>query len=92
MGEYKTKAVIIGRKKDSGVYAAFIALFDDNEPHKSGKAPEKVLDFLNCRNVRILGCDVKYMVAGNDIIINDLEKIEVEEKNNRLIIKGFHKK
>lgn len=92
MEEYKTKSVIIGRKKDSGVYAAFIALFDVNEPHKSGKAPEKVLDFFGCRNVKITGCDIKYMVAGNDIIINNLEKIEINEVNNRLTIRGFQKK
>ena len=92
MTEYKAKAAILGRKKDSGQYLGFIALFDINDPHKSSEAPKKLLEFTGCRNMKIYGLDTKYMITGNDIIINDLEIIDVEEKDNRLIIKGKQKK
>ncbi len=90
--EYEAKAVIIGRKKDAGQYGAFVALFDMNEPHKSGKAPKKVLDFLGCRNVKISGLDFKFMIGGADIIINNIEKLEIDEKDQRVTIKGKQNK
>ena len=92
MTEYKTKSAIIGRKKDAGRIFAFIALFGMNDPHKSAEPPKKILEFPGCRNVRIYNCDIKYMLAGNDIIINDLEKLDIEEKEGRVIVKGFQNK
>ena len=92
MAEYKTKSVIIGRKKDAGRLFAFIALFDINNPHKSADPPKKIIEFPGCRNVRIYDCNIKYMIAGNDIIINDLENIEVEEKEGRVTVKGHQNK
>ena len=92
MAEYKTKSAIIGRKKDAGRLFAFIALFDMNEPHKSVEPPKKILEFPGCRNVRICDCNIKYMIAGNDIIINDLEKLEIEEKEGRVVVKGHQNK
>ncbi|MEM4336634.1 MAG: hypothetical protein QXG86_01370 [Candidatus Woesearchaeota archaeon] len=92
MAEYATKSVIIGRKKDAGRIFAFIALFDINDPHKSAKPPKKILEFAGARNVRIYGCDIKYMLAGNDIIINDLEKVQIEEKEGRVIVRGCQEK
>ena len=92
MKEYKTKSAIIGRKKDAGRLFAFIALFDINEPHKSPEAPKEILEFPGCRNVRIYNCNIKYMIAGNDIIINDLEKVEVEERESRVLVKGYQTK
>jgi hypothetical protein len=91
--EYKAKSAIIGRKKDSGQYGAFVALFTDvNEPHKSGKAPDKILDFLGCRNVKIKGFDCKFMIGGADIVINDIERLDIEEKDMRITITGKQKK
>ena len=90
--QYKAKAIIVGRKKDSGQYGAFVALFGMNDPHKSGKAPDRVLDFLGCRNVKIFGFDCKFMVGGADIVINDIESLDVEEKDMRVTIKGKQKK
>jgi len=92
MTEYKTKSAIIGRKKDAGRLFAFIALFDINEPHKSPNPPNKILEFPGARNVRIHDCNIKYMIAGNDIIINDLEKIDIEEKESRVTVKGYQNK
>ena len=90
--QYQAKAIIVGRKKDSGQYGAFVALFDMNDPHKSGQAPKKVLDFLGCRNVKIFGFDCKFMVGGADIVINDIESLDIEDKDMRITIKGKQKK
>lgn len=87
MASYNARAAIVGRKpseKGQG-YTAFIALYDVNEPHKSGKAPLSVLEFPNARNVRIVGVrEVKYMLEGNDLILNDLGTIDVAEENGRV--------
>ena len=88
MANYEAKSLIIGRKKESGQYGAFIALFDMNDPHKSGKAPKQVLDFLGCRNVKVFGLDFKFMVGGADIVINDIEDLDIEDKDMRVTIKG----
>lgn len=90
--EYKAKAIIVGRKKESGQYGAFVALFDMNDPHKSGQAPKDVLDFLGCRNVKITGFDIKFMIGGADIVINDIESLKIEEKDMRVTITGKQKK
>ncbi len=90
--EHKAKAIIIGRKKESGQYGAFVAIFDMNDPHKSGQAPREIIDFLGCRNVKIKGFDLKFMIGGADIVINDIEKLEIEDKDMRVTITGKQKK
>jgi len=88
MTEYKTKSAIIGRKRDreTGLLGAFVALFDMNDPHKSGNPPRKVLEFKGARNVRISGCEIKYMIPGNDLILNDLESLDIREENGRVYV------
>ncbi|MFA5175721.1 MAG: hypothetical protein WC413_00460 [Candidatus Nanoarchaeia archaeon] len=92
--EYKTKSAIIGRKKNFlklGKLTPFIELCDVNDPHKSPDCPKKILEFPKCKEVKIFNGNVKYMVAGNDLIINDLEKVTIEEHNSDLIVKCVHK-
>lgn len=95
MEEYKTKCVVIGRKKRKDntkeLYPCFVALFDKNNPQESGKAPEKVLDYDNMVGVRIKGCDIDYLLAGNDLIINNLKSVQISIKDNFLYIKGKQK-
>ncbi len=93
MTKYKTKSAIIGRKRDKeGMFCAFIALFNINDPHKSAKVPTKILEFKGARNVRIKGCEIKYMIPGNDLILNDLDGIDVVEEHNRIYITAVQKK
>lgn len=94
MTKYKTKSAIIGRKKDkeTGMLCAFIALFDINDPHKSKEVPKKIVEFKGARNVRIKGCEIKYMIPGNDLILNDLESIDVTEERNRVYVTAIQKK
>jgi len=94
--EYKTKSVIIGRMKrpsnEDTKVPCFVALFDVNDPHKTGDVPKKRLEFQQKDRIDIKGMDVSYLLAGNDLVINNLESISVEEyKNDRLRITGKQK-
>ena len=87
----------MGRKKradpDDTKHPFFISLFDVNDPHKSGKVPQKIIDFPLIDRVNLVGLNVSYLLGGNDIVVNDLEYIEVEEDDNfRVYIKGKQKK
>ncbi|MBN2457555.1 hypothetical protein JXB31_00300 [Candidatus Woesearchaeota archaeon] len=94
MEKYKAKSIIIGRKKrkDSSRedYPCFIAIFDINDPQKGGNVPKKIIDYEDIHKVMISGCDINYLLAGNDLVVNDLESFEVETKGKHIIIKGKH--
>ena len=86
--EFKTKSVVIARKKIKGEeYQCLVNLFDLNDPHLTPKAPKYCLDF-DCDTVLVKGLDFKYMPLGNDIIINDLKNISIRQDKNTLIITG----
>ncbi len=89
--KYEVKSIIVGRKKrpnkDDANYPCFVALFKINQPHRSGDAPEKILDFENIRKVSINSADgVNYMPAGNDIVVENLNGVEVKQENEVIVI------
>ena len=92
MDTYKVKSITISRKpgKDKdGFKTAFIGLFDSNNPHLSAKAPFKVLEFPDVEKVRIRELrNISYYLAGNDLIVNDLIKINFDLDNSILTITG----
>ncbi|MFH0978518.1 MAG: hypothetical protein V1837_04415 [Candidatus Woesearchaeota archaeon] len=95
--KYKAKSVIIGRKKrekeSDDDYPCFVSLFSVNNPHVSGKVPDKILEFKHTDRVNIDGLDIIYLPAGNDLIINDLAEFELmHETGGHLYIKGKQKK
>ena len=95
--KYKTKSVIIGRKKrldeNDTKHPLFISLFDMNDPHKSGQAPKQIIDFPLIDRVDITELNVSYLLGGNDLVINNLDHIEVTSDDNfRVYIKGNQKK
>ncbi len=84
-----TRSVIIGRKKRSeGYYPCFVHFFNIDDPHKTGKVPEKMLEFDKVHKVIIEGLDINYLLEGNDIVINWLESVSIEEKGPHLYISG----
>ncbi|MBN1385461.1 hypothetical protein JW968_00610 [Candidatus Woesearchaeota archaeon] len=90
---YKTKSIVIGRKKRvEDHYPVFIHLFEINDPHLTDKVPFEMLEYDNIQKVELCGLCVEYWPFGSDIVINDLESIEVEQKEDLLIIKGKQKK
>lgn len=91
--KFETKSVMLGRKPRVGnnqFKTAMISLFDKNNPHKTGEVPIKTMNFEDVEKVRIRNMNVSYYLEGNDIVINDLKKIDihVDEKNKKIVLKG----
>jgi hypothetical protein len=91
---YKTSSAMIGRAKrkdKESDYPTFIHLFNVNDPHKTGKVPEEMLDFQETHKVMIKGLNVIYLPLGNDILINDLEYIDIETQGPHILLSGKQK-
>ena len=93
--KYETKSAIIGRsgkRDEDGNGPVFIHLFKINDPHKSPDAvPEQFIDFEKIHKIVFKGLNLSYLLAGSDILINDLEYLEVEEepgKKGNLLVSG----
>tara|TARA_B100000315_G_C14201550_1_gene417887 strand:- start:69 stop:365 length:297 start_codon:yes stop_codon:yes gene_type:complete len=91
----KTKSVIIGKKKhkedqDNMERPFFVSLFDVHEPHLSKKVPKERYDFEEgIHKIIIKDLRIDYLLAGNDILIDNLEEINFEEdKIGHLIVTG----
>lgn len=98
---YKAKSILLGRKgrsaaekiADSADRPCFIALFDKNNPHTEGIEPREILEYSAHRILIKNANDISYLLAGNDILINDLEEIKVEYvKHGHVIIEVKQKK
>ena len=64
-----------------------------NDPHKSGKVPDKIIEFDLIDRMDITDLDISYLLSGNDLVINNLELLKVEQDDNfRLHISGRQKK
>jgi hypothetical protein len=90
--EYKTKCVMLGRKPaapGAEYKTAIIALFNKNNPHKTGEVATKVLEFDDMEKVRLRNLSVSYYLEGNDIIINDLKKVVLEIYKNKIVLKAY---
>ena len=92
MVKYKVKSALIARKKsyddDFSRRPCFISLFDENNPHLSTKGPRDVIEFSKVHKVVINGLDVDYLLPGNDIVINNLEEIDIDERGDHIYVKG----
>ena len=92
MKTYLCKSVTVSRKpgKDrDGLWTAFIGLFQENNPHLKGKAPFEVLEFKEIEKVRIKELrNISYYLTGNDIVINDLLKLNTEVKDHVVTLTG----
>ncbi|MFH2021276.1 MAG: hypothetical protein ABIJ34_07705 [archaeon] len=92
---YNTKSAIIGRsgkRDDDGNGPVFIHLFNQNDPHKSDIVPEKFVDdHKKIHKIVFIGLELSFLLAGSDILINDLDYLDVEEDKNskgNLMISG----
>ena len=92
MAKYKTKSILIGRKKqyqdNLDVRPCFISLFNGNNPHKTGETPFEILDFEKVHSVTIDGLQMQYLLPGNDIVANDLEYIEIKVDGPHIFLTG----
>lgn len=93
--KYKTKSIIIGRKKGeegSDTKPCFIALFDVNDPHKKNVVPKEIIEYDKVHKIMIKDVDVNYLLPGNDLVVNDLVSIQVEKEGPHVTIKGKQSK
>ena len=89
--KYKTKSIIIGRKKGeegSDTKPCFIALFDVNDPHKKNVVPKEIVEYDKVHKIMLKKFDVNYLLPGNDLVINDLVFIQIEKEGPHITIKG----
>ncbi len=93
--KYGTTSAIIGRKgkrDDDGNSPVFVNLFDINNPHKTAEVPKKMIDFSKIHKIFINNLNISYLIEGSDILINDLEEIDIKEKEpGHLFVSGKHK-
>lgn len=96
--KYRTKCAMLSRKpradENDDFKTAVIALFDENNPHKNGKTPLKVLEYPNMEKVRVRNLNVSFYLEGNDIVINDLKeiKLEIDEENRKIVFRAEQEK
>ncbi|HLC47021.1 MAG TPA: hypothetical protein VJI75_04775 [Candidatus Nanoarchaeia archaeon] len=94
----KAKSAMLSRKPrendDDEFKTLIIALFDKNNPHKTGETPIKVLEYSNMEKIRLRDLNVSFYLEGNDIVINDLKEIrlEIDEKNNKVVFRAAQEK
>lgn len=89
------KSILIGKKKKEEDYEGndrpvFVSLFEKNDPHLNCQVPKKRYDFEDgIHKVIIEGLKVDYLLAGHDIVINNLKEATIEKDNKgHLIVKG----
>ena len=94
--KYPVKSAIVGRmkrkSKDESTYPCFISLFNITAPHRSGQVPDKILDFERIRKVMIKGLEINYELAGNDLILDNLDELSVEQEGEVITVSGKQKK
>lgn len=97
--KYKAKSALIGRsgkRDENGNGPVYIHLFNQNDPHKSAAVPDKFVDdHKKIHKIMFKDLDINFLLAGSDILINDLEYIEVDEdpkSKGNLVISGKQKK
>ena len=89
--EFDSKCIMLARKpavEGADFKTAMIALFDSNNPHKTGEVAKEVLEFDNMEKIRIRDLNVSYYLEGNDIVINDLKKVRLEIYGKKIVLKG----
>lgn len=91
----RTKSVIIGKKggplnDETMDRPCFVSLFDMNDPHLSKKVPKERFDFdEGIHKIIIKELEIDYLLAGQDIVINNLKEVEFyEDGEGHLIVKG----
>ncbi|MCM2325156.1 MAG: hypothetical protein NDI94_01725, partial [Candidatus Woesearchaeota archaeon] len=74
--KYQAKSALVGRsgkRDENGNGPVYIHLFSQNDPHKSVVVPDKFVDeHKKIHKVMFKGLDINFLLAGSDILINDL--------------------
>jgi len=88
--EVDFKSILVARKprkEEEDVFkTAIVKMFNSNDPHVTGKMPDKEEEYSNIEKVMIKGFDVKFETEGNDIILNDAGKVLIEREGSVLFL------
>ncbi|PIN87833.1 hypothetical protein COV12_01750 [Candidatus Woesearchaeota archaeon CG10_big_fil_rev_8_21_14_0_10_32_24] len=92
MDTYDVKSITISKKpggSEDKYRIAFIGLFNENNPHLTAQAPFKVLEINDIEKVRLHDLrNVSFYLVGNDIVINNLEKLHVDISEGVVTLSG----
>lgn len=90
MATYKVRSIMISKAGPGSKLSrpCMVSLFDVHNPHKSGKAPKKVLMFDNVEEVTIPGAGIRFLLAGNDILLEKARSVHISKKGKKLIVKA----
>lgn len=94
METFQAKSVIVSRKpgKKEDTWAITIALFSENNPHLKGRVPSQVIEYKEIEKVRIRELkNVSFYSAGNDLVINDLIKMNLNAGKGIITLTGKQK-
>ncbi len=91
----KAKSILIGKAKKEDNYEGndrpvYVSVFDSNNPHLNLSVPIKRYDFAKgVHKVILKDIKIDYLLAGHDIIINNLIEANIEEDGKgHLIVTG----
>lgn len=94
--EYKTKSLLINRLKDyehidkDQPYNVQIKLFKINDPHLTPELPIECIDFEDISEVYVDGFkEMKFLPVGNDLVINNLSKVKIDKKKDKVYISNI---
>ena len=94
----KAKSVLICKGKKPSNYEGndrpvFVSVFNKNDPHLNCQVPKKRYDFeAGIHKVILKDLKVDYLLAGHDIVVNDLVEVNIEDdKNGHLVVTGKQK-
>lgn len=94
--EYKTKSIIIGKKRrlfgKFGKLTLFISFSSLNNPHLTDKGFIDTIEYDKVHRVIIKDLDANYLFPGNDVVINDLEYVHIDLDGEHILLTGKQKK
>ncbi len=95
----KAKSILIGKGKKSENYEGndrpvYVSIFEKNDPHLDCQVPIDRYDYeKGIHKVILKNLKIDYLLAGHDIVINNLEEVSLEkDTKGHLIVTGKQKK
>ena len=89
------KSILIGKTKKDKDYDGndrpfFVSVFDENDPHLNCQGPKERFDYKKgIHKIILKDLKVDYLLAGHDIVINDIKELTLEQDGKgHLIVRG----
>ena len=89
------KSILIGKTKKEENYEGndrpfYVSTFEKNDPHLNCQVPKERFEFeKGIHKVILKNLQIDYLLAGHDIVVNDLKELTLEkDSKGHLIVKG----